>query len=529
MTEPNLQEIHEFLIGLAQKAGPKIASANPSSVDTKKNSSDLVTETDKAVEDLISSSCKSAYPDYADTGSLLSHSFLGEETSTSGRLTASPTFVVDPIDGTTNFVHAHPYISISMAFVRNFKPDVGVVYNPFTQHLYTAIKGQGAYLTAPKIPTSFPIAGQKVESTYERQKLPLRSPPPSLPDLSHALIAVEYGNERSGNNWQSKIGTFNALGRAKTEKDGAMVQSVRSLGSAALNCCSVARGDIDVYWEGGCWAWDVAAGWIIVEEAGGMVVGGNNGEWEPKVDGRRYLVLRAGVEKGIVEEFWKSLQDLAMILVQYRIVSVYIFFFLSFSTAIPTLSLLDDNVIQLPSLNLRNPPQNPRRNPSTLQPRLPPLSDPSDLFTSIPPEIADFLTRPPTRPPRANHHLTLTSYTAFLSNTADPTSDTNASIALASFYNGAAASIAGLIRRNDTSPRLRKIAFGGRRIWLNFYAAGEEEVLEWKDLEWCVGKWVGWNKQGMVGKWTGLLLPPGKGEGVKVELILLERLRGEVR
>ncbi|KAL8682845.1 MAG: hypothetical protein Q9186_001174 [Xanthomendoza sp. 1 TL-2023] len=299
MTDPNLQEIHDFLVGLAKKAGPKITSANPSTVDTKKNSSDLVTETDKAVEDLISSTCQSEYPDYT---------FLGEETSKSGRLTASPTFVVDPIDGTTNFVHAHPYISISMAFVKDFKPLVGVVYNPFTQHLYTAIKGQGAFLISPRIPSSFPADGEKVDSIYEIRRLPLRQPSPPLPDLSHALVAVEYGNERSGNNWECKIGTFNALGRSKTEKDGAMVQSVRSLGSAALNCCSVARGDIDVYWEGGCWAWDVAAGWIIVEEAGGMVVGGNKGEWEPAVDGRRYLVLRSGAGKEVVEEFWSKIQ-----------------------------------------------------------------------------------------------------------------------------------------------------------------------------------------------------------------------------
>lgn len=120
-------------------------------------------------------------------------------------------------------------------------------------------------------------------------------------------MALEYGNERSGNNWECKIGTFNALARSN-DGGGAMVQSVRSLGSAALNCCSVARGDIDIYWEGGCWAWDVAAGWIIVEEAGGMVVGGNKGEWEPKVDGRRYLVLRRGAGREIVEEFWSKIQ-----------------------------------------------------------------------------------------------------------------------------------------------------------------------------------------------------------------------------
>lgn len=82
------------------------------------------------------------------------------------------------------------------------------------------------------------------------------------------------------------------------------MHSLRSLGSAALNMCAVARGDLDIYWEGGCWAWDVAAGWVVVEEAGGMVVGGNKGEWEVGVDGRRYLVVRGGVGQGIVEEFW---------------------------------------------------------------------------------------------------------------------------------------------------------------------------------------------------------------------------------
>ncbi|KAL8685494.1 MAG: hypothetical protein Q9218_007727 [Villophora microphyllina] len=298
MSEPDLQEIHDFLIKLAGEAGSKIVAANPSTVDTKKNSSDLVTETDKAVEELISSSLKAKYPNYL---------FLGEETAQSGRLTNAPTFVVDPIDGTTNFVHAHPYVSISMAFAHHQKPLVGVVYNPFTQHLYTAIRGQGAYLTAPKIPSSFPNAGHKVDSVYERRKLPLRSPPPPLPDLSNALIAVEYGNERHGNNWTTKIDTFSALAKDKSI-GGAMVQSVRSLGSAALNMCSIARGDLDIYWEGGCWPWDVAAGWVIVEESGGTVVGGNKGEWSPNVDGRRYLVLRASAGKEVVEEFWSKIQ-----------------------------------------------------------------------------------------------------------------------------------------------------------------------------------------------------------------------------
>ena len=92
-----------------------------------------------------------------------------------------------------------------------------------------------------------------------------------------------------------------------------MVHSLRSLGSAALNCCAVAKGEIDAYWEGGCWAWDIAAGWVIVEEAGGRVVGGNKGEWKPEVDGRRYLVVRGAERKeeqeDLVGEFWEAVGE----------------------------------------------------------------------------------------------------------------------------------------------------------------------------------------------------------------------------
>lgn len=144
-------------------------------------------------------------------------------------------------------------------------------------------------------------------SAYTRTRLPLRSPAPRLEGLQKALVAVEWGNERSGGNWDVKTATFSNLAGdgAESGGGGGMVHSLRSLGSAALNCCAVARGDLDAYWEGGCWAWDVAAGWVVVEESGGRVVGGNEGEWECRVDGRRYLVVRGG-EGGreFVGEFW---------------------------------------------------------------------------------------------------------------------------------------------------------------------------------------------------------------------------------
>lgn len=183
-------------------------------------------------------------------------------------------------------------------------PLVGVVYNPFTQHLYHAIKGQGAFLSCPDIPSSFPGDGGTVQTQYVTRKLPFRSPAPPLQELNKALVAVEWGNERSGSNWEAKTKTFSAL----AGEDGGMVHSLRSLGSAALNCCGVAAGFLDAYWEGGCWAWDVAAGWVVVAEAGGRVVGGNPGEKEVRVDARRYLVVRGGEgQDKLIEEFWGRL------------------------------------------------------------------------------------------------------------------------------------------------------------------------------------------------------------------------------
>lgn len=224
--------------------------------------------------------------------------------------------MVDPIDGTTNFVHGHPYVSVSLCFADNLQALVGVVYNPFTQHLYHAIKGKGAFLTAPSLPTShppLPAAGMDnvapVISAYSTTKLPLKQPAAALEGLSQCLVAVEWGNERSGRNWDLKTQTYKALAGEELSEKGHMVHSLRSLGSAALNCCGVARGDLDAYWEGGCWAWDIAAGWVIVQEAGGRVVGGNAGEWSPRIDGRRYLVVRAASQgqEELVKEFWSAL------------------------------------------------------------------------------------------------------------------------------------------------------------------------------------------------------------------------------
>jgi myo-inositol-1(or 4)-monophosphatase len=285
MATPNLEEIHDFLVSLAFQAGDIITNALPGTSDTgsKLNSADLVTEYDRAVENMISTSLKEKYPDY---------SFHGEETYNPAHpLTDAPTFIVDPIDGTVNFVHGFPCACVSLGFAIGRIPTVGVVYNPSTKNLYSAIRGKGAYLNRE---TRLPLKGNNVEP---------------LSGLANALIAIEWGSDRSGQNWETKIRTFEKLGQSK-EKGGAMVRSMRSLGSAALNICAVAEGTLDLYWEGGCWEWDVCAGWVILAEAGGIMVDGSPGGWETRLDGRKYLAVRSAPagQKAIVEEFWSYIQ-----------------------------------------------------------------------------------------------------------------------------------------------------------------------------------------------------------------------------
>jgi len=289
MANPNLQEIHYLLISVAHEAGRMIMAATPSYLDsgTKKNSADLVTETDQAVEKMVYERLSGAYPEFE---------FIGEETYKPGMvLTDAPTFIVDPIDGTTNFVHAFPAFCISLGFVVHKQPTVGVIYNPYLDELYTAIKGQGAFLSRN--------GGQK-------QRLPLKQSPEPLHDLSTALVGAEWGSDRQGVNFDLKVRVFAKLAAAKSD-GGSMVHSLRCLGSAALNLCAVAAGQQDIFWEGGCWAWDVAAGWCLLTEAGGLMASGNPGDWEPAIDGRKYLAVRAAPsgQKQIVEEFWSVIGD----------------------------------------------------------------------------------------------------------------------------------------------------------------------------------------------------------------------------
>ncbi|KAG9313909.1 myo inositol monophosphatase [Chiua virens] len=250
-----LRSILTFTVKLARLAGTIIlegsqAIQSASCINEKKNSADLVTEYDTAVENLVMSEVKKTYPSFK---------FIGEESYASGiraALTDDPTFCVDPIDGTTNFVHGFPFCCISLGLIYQKRAVLGVVYNPFLGYLYTAIEGRGSYLS---------------RGSGQPMKLPLARPKP-LPALSKALIDIEWGSDRATPVIESKCDAYMRLAAdPATVERGQMVQGIRTTGSGALNFCLVAQGAIDVCWEIGCWPWDVCAAILIIQEAGGSV------------------------------------------------------------------------------------------------------------------------------------------------------------------------------------------------------------------------------------------------------------------
>ncbi|BAT77321.1 inositol-phosphate phosphatase-like [Vigna umbellata] len=195
---------------------------------------DLVTETDKACEDLIFNHLKQLYP---------SHKFIGEETTAAGgnaELTDEPTWIVDPLDGTTNFVHGFPFVCVSIGLTIRKIPTVGVVYNPIINELFTGIHGKGAFLNGNPI---------KVSSQTE---------------LISALLATEVGTKRDNLTVDACTNRINSL--------LFKVRSLRMTGSCALNLCGIACGRLDVCFELGFGGpWDVAGGAVIVREAGGVL------------------------------------------------------------------------------------------------------------------------------------------------------------------------------------------------------------------------------------------------------------------
>jgi len=199
---------------------------------------DLVTEVDRACEDLLVDGLKGSFPD---------HDFLAEENVYACR-DASHKWIIDPLDGTTNFAHGFPWFAVSIALEVEGDVTVAVVYHTMMDEMFTAMKGEGAYLNGKRLRVS--------------SRQPLRS----------SLLA-------SGFPYDSATDRENNFAHFVNFQMGA--RGIRRAGAAALDLAYVAAGRFDGFWESKLKPWDVAAGQLLVREAGGVVSG---------FDGRDYSV-----------------------------------------------------------------------------------------------------------------------------------------------------------------------------------------------------------------------------------------------
>ncbi|KAL2263807.1 hypothetical protein VTK26DRAFT_4974 [Humicola hyalothermophila] len=322
-TEKELDEIYAFAVQLGKDAGQLLlkgvrarvdGSTGPTQEFVEKDSSvDIVTKTDEDVEAFIRTSIRQKYPD---------HAFIGEETYSKGASRAylisdaTPTWCVDPLDGTVNYTHLFPMFCVSIALVVGGVPAVGVVYAPMLNQLFSACRGRGAWLN-------------------ETQRLPLvRDPVPPMPENAPGgcVFSCEWGKDRRDRpegNLHRKVDSFLNMAAEVGGRGGkgGMVHGVRSLGSATMDLAYTAMGAFDIWWEGGCWEWDVAAGIAILQEAGGLITTANPPEdpstakiEDVRLGSRLYLAIRpAGPSKSesgrqgqerTVREVWRRVREL---------------------------------------------------------------------------------------------------------------------------------------------------------------------------------------------------------------------------
>lgn len=195
---------------------------------SRKGPADFVTASDKRVEEILYEELHGARKGYG---------FLGEETGDSPGTDPSHRWIVDPIDGTLNFVHGIPHFAISIALEREGVLVAGVVYNPIRDELYWAEKGRGAFMNDHRLRVS---ARTGLDDAVIATGIPFRGKP------GHAQFLKELHQI-----------TQNVAG-------------VRRFGAASLDLAMVAAGRFDAFWERGLKPWDVAAGVVIVREAGGQ-------------------------------------------------------------------------------------------------------------------------------------------------------------------------------------------------------------------------------------------------------------------
>ena len=215
----------------ARRAGAIInrASQDIGTLTVKsKNFNDFVSEVDVAAERAIIDTLKEVYPD---------HGFFGEESGSSTH-TSDFIWIIDPLDGTTNFLHNFPQYCVSIALQHKGEITQAVIYEPNRNDLYTATKGRGAFLNDKRIRVS------------------------KCDKLQESLVGTGFPF-RSFKHLDTYLGMFKSMLQKTT--------GIRRPGSAALDLAYVANGSLDAFWEIGLSPWDIAAGALLVQEAGGII------------------------------------------------------------------------------------------------------------------------------------------------------------------------------------------------------------------------------------------------------------------
>lgn len=255
---PNLEEI----MGWVHQAGEILRKGSREGFQVQpKGFNDLVTDLDHRSEEFLLSRIRAAYPD---------HKIITEESGTFEG-SQSGCWYLDPLDGTVNFSHGIPFFSVSVAYGENNVPLLGVVYDPMRDECFSAEKGKGAWLNGNPIRVS------------------------NIDRLFNSLLVTGFPHAK-GVTTEDNFANFFHLNR--------LTQGVRRLGSAALDLCYIGAGRMEGYWELKMSPWDIAAGTLIVQEAGGVVT---TLDGSPDFFNPPYAVVAANpaVHKMMVEELGK--------------------------------------------------------------------------------------------------------------------------------------------------------------------------------------------------------------------------------
>ena len=236
-------------------------AGRPRTVTAKRSAIDLVTEVDRAAERLILRALQPVGPAFG---------FLGEEAGEQ-RIGAVTRWVVDPIDGTMNFVHGLPIFGVSIGLQHRDTMVLGVIYDPMRRELFTAVKGGGAFLNGRRIRVS------------------------SASDLAHSLISTGFSSTFLTQD-EPYLSWFKALQRRS--------HGVRRIGSTVWCLAQVAAGRLEGFYEQDLWPWDIAAGLLIVQEAGGRAT--DFAGRPPALEGRQLVATNGRIHHALLRTLRSS-------------------------------------------------------------------------------------------------------------------------------------------------------------------------------------------------------------------------------